>query len=275
MRTTPIIALSAALLTIGIARADSLTTTFEGGNGNNGVMFDVTAVKKLTVDSIQFSFSTPGTSIVEIYTKTGTHVGFEGDAGAWTLVSSGSVTATEAKTPLTPLLLALPTEIEAGNKQAFYIRRTAGGNVAYTNGTGTGNLVASDPNLLIYEGQGVSGSFGGTNANRIPNVTIQYTPEVATDTEKPTFKIFGKKQFTTVSPKVKIFGYASDDTEIDRVKAKIKNPDGKKKVKNAKLYSGGLVISKFRVKEGVTKAQYKAIDRDGKKSKKVTVFVTH
>lgn len=275
MRTTPIIALSVALLTFGIARADSLTTTFEGGNNNTGIMFDVTAVKNLTIDSIQFSFSSTGTSNVEIYTKTGTHVGFEANAAAWTLVSSGSVTATEVKTPLTPLLLAVPTEIEAGNKQAFYIRRVTGDSIAYTNGTGNGNLVASDPNLLIYEGKGVNASFGALANNRIPNITMHYTPEVATDTEKPTFKIFGKKQFTTVSPKVVIYGYASDDTEIDRVKAKIKNPDGKKKVKNAKIYSGGLVKSKFRVTEGVTKAIYKAIDRDGKKSKKVTVFVTH
>ncbi|MEM7187739.1 MAG: hypothetical protein AAF466_13890, partial [Bacteroidota bacterium] len=72
----------------GTCTPGSLETTFAGGNGNFGNMFDMNALTDLTIDSFDIHGDTGATFDVEVYAKSGTYVGFETDPGAWTLIGT-------------------------------------------------------------------------------------------------------------------------------------------------------------------------------------------
>lgn len=80
------------------AAAETLTSTFAGGNANTGIMYDVVADKPLSISAIQFASDTPAGGTVEIYTKGGTHVGSEASASDWALVVSAPFEAGLADT---------------------------------------------------------------------------------------------------------------------------------------------------------------------------------
>lgn len=91
--------------------------------------------------------------------------------GSATVSGAGSGT-------LTVLPIAVNVTIPAGQRYAFYIttqNQTLGTGNIYTNGTGTGTLVASNTDLEFYEGVGSYSDFGGTFADRIWNGTIYYS----------------------------------------------------------------------------------------------------
>ncbi len=70
--------------------AGLITTTFAGGNGHAGNMFDVTVfTNPLTVTGLDLNLNS-GTFDVEVYTKSGTYVGSETATGDWTLRSTNN-----------------------------------------------------------------------------------------------------------------------------------------------------------------------------------------
>ncbi len=171
-----ILILALASLTTTSAFAETLTTTFAGGNSARGIMFDVVVNQPVAIDALQFAMSgNTDAGSVEIYTKSGTHVGSEGNAGAWTSLGVFPYAAGPVLTPKAPVGLPASILLAAGESRAFYIRNM-GVNLASTNGTGTGTTVASDGTLRILEGTRVGDTFGPTTADRIPNITIHYTP---------------------------------------------------------------------------------------------------
>src|SRR4029450_7479398 len=92
-------------------RGASLTTTYVGGNGNRGIMFDISALNNILVTGFDTALQDSGT--LEIYGKTGTHIGFETDSSAWTLLGSATVTSSGIGVP-TPIPIPLNVMVAAG-----------------------------------------------------------------------------------------------------------------------------------------------------------------
>ncbi len=157
---------------------ENLTTTFAGGNGNFGNMFDVNAITDVTIDSFDINADTGATFDVEVYAKTGTWVGFEADPGAWTLIGTAVGVVSNGDGVATPLNLALDYVMAAGETHAFYVTPTdfSTGGLNYTNGTGTGNVFASDANIEFLEGAARGYPFSGSTFQpRVFNGNILYT----------------------------------------------------------------------------------------------------
>ncbi len=153
----------------------SLTTTFAGGNGQAGNMFDILAINDLTVDSFDISFDSGVTDDVEIYFKTGTWVGFDADPAAWTLLTTVTGVTSLGDDVPTPLNQTLGINVLAGETVAFYVTLTTTTAINYTNGTVTGALFASDANMEFYEGGGNVYPFAGTFDPRVFNGNIVYS----------------------------------------------------------------------------------------------------
>ena len=137
-------------------------------------MFDITATNALSVNGITVYTEDAGTPVVEVFFKTGTFVGSEANAGAWT--SLGTTTALTAG-DASYIALSSSISVAPGQTIGLYVTRTDANNVFYTNGTGVGNVVAMDDNLTIKEGKGVSYPFGAVNNNRILNTVVHYEVE--------------------------------------------------------------------------------------------------
>jgi len=161
----------------GGAVPGALSTTFAGGNGGSdggAVYFDVTAAADLTVDSLQMHIQDPGNFTVEVYAiEGGTYVGNETNAGAWTLVSTGSG---ESNTTGTPSDVTLDTALSltSGTTYAMALVLDATHSHRYTNGDGT-NQNYSDANVSISLGAASNVPFTGTVFSpRVFNGTINY-----------------------------------------------------------------------------------------------------
>jgi hypothetical protein len=162
-------------LVAGDLAQNSLTTTFDGGNGQAGNMFDVTAINDLTIDSFDVSMDDGTTDTVEVYVKAGTWAGFEQDAAAWTLLGTvADVTSAGDNLP-TPLNQTFGYDVMAGETVAFYVTLTTTTNITYTNGTTVGALFVSDANMEVFEGTGNVYPFANTFQPRNFNGNIVYS----------------------------------------------------------------------------------------------------
>ena len=180
--------------TAGSMSTNSLETTFAAGNGQSGNMFDIMAVNDLTVQSFDISMDAGTTDDVEIYFKTGTWVGFDADPSAWTLVETVTgVTSAGTNVP-TPLNTNLDIDVAAGETVAFYVTLVNTTNIAYTNGTTTGALFASDANLEFYEGSGNAYPFGLSFDPRVFNGNIIYDVDGVSTTMDFTCADLGENQ---------------------------------------------------------------------------------
>ncbi len=162
------------------ASADSLTTTYAGGNGSNGNMFDVVALQDVVINSVDQGISSSNTYDMEIYFKWGSYQGYETSAGDWTLIGSSTESGT-ANVPM-PVNIPIDMEVHAGETIAFYITSSnTAVSVAYTNGSNVGAVYASDSYMEILEGVGKSYPFSSTFSPRIWNGTVYYTPGLLCD----------------------------------------------------------------------------------------------
>ncbi len=149
----------------------NIVTTYAGGNGQSGNMFDVVALSNINVLSFDGNLDV-GTHTVEIYYKVGTHVGFEGTSSAWTLIGSTPVTSVAADAP-TAIPLPFNVSIPAGQTYAFYVTTTLSG-IGYTNGTTLGAVYVQDAHTQVLEGVGVAYPFGSVYSPRVWNGTVYY-----------------------------------------------------------------------------------------------------
>jgi hypothetical protein len=171
---TPFFARLAAAVTLAAlpAAAGSITTTFVGGNGFTGNMFEATiGPSAITVNSLAVNVAA-GPLTIDVYIKTGTYIGFETTPAAWTLVSATAVTGlgsgNHTAVAVTPFALA------AGTSYGLYVTTTtpAGTTMFYTDGSSS----PSNADLSLSLGEGLGGIFGSTSviSNRIWNGTINY-----------------------------------------------------------------------------------------------------
>lgn len=105
-----------------VGSEEPLTTTFVAGNNHRGNMFDNVALNTITIES--FDGHPMGNTDYEIYYKTGTFVGSETNAAAWTL--AGAATNVIAQLPGTPTVIpiAIGVTIPAGHTYFFYVTST-------------------------------------------------------------------------------------------------------------------------------------------------------
>src|SRR5690606_20495990 len=163
--------------------ADSLTTTYPGGNScGGGNMFDITAINNVNISG--FGVNTTNTTGIPMnvsvhYIANGTYVGNETTPTAWTLhetvatVSAGSGNRTQ-------VVFANPLVIPSGQTYAIYVEFAA----SYTNGNGT-NQTAVNSDMSIALGVGLCGSFSGVNNPRIFNGTVYYGSVGCSNVRKP------------------------------------------------------------------------------------------
>ena len=172
------------------AQAAVLTTTFAGGNGQNGNMFDVvTNANALTVTGLDLNLNA-GTYTIEVYKKAGTWVGSQSNASAWTLVDSASVTSLGGQT----FFNVADFGLGALGTTGLYITSVAPvgtGVLSYTNGSAVGNVFSQNADLAILEGAGKQYAFADTFTPRIWNGSIYYQVD-ATDVPEPaSLALFG------------------------------------------------------------------------------------
>jgi len=158
-----------------VTALDSLLTTMAAGNGQDGVMFPITAINQVTIQDFAINLQA-GTNSAEIYYRPDNYLNVPGsntNAAGWTLVGSAA-TVVSATPNYTDLPIPVNITIPAGQTYSFHlIMGAAGANVSYTNGTGTGNVFASDANMEFIEGHGGT-LFGCTFNPRVFNGLIRY-----------------------------------------------------------------------------------------------------
>jgi hypothetical protein len=169
-----VVALGAASL----AAQSPLTTTFAGGNGQAGNMFDIVATNPAGVNIDYFDVNLdPGTWDMEIYKLTipGPYAASVNTAADWTLVGSATGVVSAAGGVPTQCPIPVCEYIPQGATQSFYVTVTNGTSINYTNGTATGALFASNGDLEFYEGAGLAYAFTANFNPRVWNGNIHYT----------------------------------------------------------------------------------------------------
>ena len=157
-------------LTSQVELKKGLATTFSAGNNFLGIMFDVIALKSLQIKGLSVSLINTDAP-VEVFYKTGSHIGFETNAGVWTSLGTSSIIAAGTD-KLIPLSIDIP--VASGERIAFYISRSDGERLSYTNGTSIGSVYADDGNLQILEGTGLGAFFSDLYSPRVPNTVVLY-----------------------------------------------------------------------------------------------------
>ncbi|UKN03390.1 gliding motility-associated C-terminal domain-containing protein [Paracrocinitomix mangrovi] len=160
------------IFSFGYSQCGPLATAYNQNNGQDGIMFDIVAIT--SVEITNFDINCGGTTHdFEIYYKAGTHVGFENNAGAWTLLGSANG-VTGPVNVATPIPIFFSVTLCPGDVAAFYVTSTGAGSIDYTNGTGVGNVLAADANIQILEGTGKDYPFNTSFTPRSPNITVHY-----------------------------------------------------------------------------------------------------
>lgn len=150
----------------------------------------------IVINSFEARFQ--GTSGYRIYTKTGTFIGFETNAAAWTLVGSlASLTGTSTTAPTT-IPIAVNVTIPVGGSQSFYLTRSdnlVANRHLYIPGTGTAGttIYASNADLSITEGEYVDPYFAALQVGvRRPSFDVCYTISCPLPIELLSFKGINK-----------------------------------------------------------------------------------
>lgn len=149
----------------------SLTTTLAGGNGcTGGAMMDLVATSgNITVTSLDVVPSISGPQTVNVYTKSGTHAGFQTNPAAWTLLGTYSINPTNVN----PINIDIADfTINQGDVTGVYVNYDA----TYT--TVTAGTSYTDGNLTIQVGSGLCGLFATVNTPRGFNGSVYYEVSV-------------------------------------------------------------------------------------------------
>lgn len=155
---------------------DDLTTLYAQDNGLDGVMFDIVALQPVTIECFDVNWNA-GTTSIALYYKTGTHVGFATSPGAWTLIDTISNLTTAGSDQPTYLPIDVDISLSGGATAAFYVTNNSVGdpNTEYSDGTVLGAVLASDANIQVLEGSGVSFLFNSAFSPRQFNGTVYYS----------------------------------------------------------------------------------------------------
>ncbi|MFV0474443.1 MAG: hypothetical protein ACK5MQ_09610 [Pikeienuella sp.] len=166
MKIPVVLGLCMGLATPLLAQAETITTPLDDSNRGDGLMFDVTNLTDsiVTLDGKFASMvRSSETDVMDfrVYYKTGTHVGSETDAAAWTLLGADTVTREDDSAALVDFDVEAPLEIAPNGLIALYVTLgREGRNLGYHNGSGVGTELANDGVLAILEGANLDISSG-------------------------------------------------------------------------------------------------------------------
>ena len=158
-------------------------------------MFQVKAKNKdLAITSLTMRNYEQGTVVAEVWTKTGTMIGYESNKAAWTKIADATFTPTSSWAMLKFPAFDTPVHISAGQTQSFYVTRTSG-NLLWTTSTSANlNVLANeDDNLQFfhgyynaYETAGFGGKGFGTWNGELHYVTDNGVTSTMAPTPPPT-----------------------------------------------------------------------------------------
>ena len=139
------------LLAAPVMAQSGTLSTETPNNGSGGVFLDLTALSApLMVTSFDVAYSgTVGTTVeVEVYVRTGSYVGFDGDPTGWTLTQTVSGTR-QGTTVLDPLVLTQGIMLNVGEVTGVYLHAiTSGGGIRYWTATAQQEWSNSDLHLF-------------------------------------------------------------------------------------------------------------------------------
>jgi hypothetical protein len=154
----------------------SAVTTFAGGNSFAGNMFTVTPLRNLTLNSLDLNIAGSGPVTVDVWFRTGSHVGFEYNPSSWTFLGTDfSAVAAGAGQPTS--ITVGDINLTAGTTYSFYVLLSSygatGQSLLYTNGTTS--FSNADLTIGAGIGRGMGAFTGSVFSPRIWNGRIRYT----------------------------------------------------------------------------------------------------
>ena len=161
---------SAPIMSFTVDFLKMIPTTFKGGNGAGGNMFDVVVKRDMTLHALSVHMASSGTQILEVWYKSGSYETFERNPLAWKRLqllkvdSNGRGRKTRADIGAVAL--------RAG-WHSFYIF-SLDARVRYTNGNGSGSTVIENEDIRFLEGVGRGNPFGAVYDDRIWNGEFFY-----------------------------------------------------------------------------------------------------
>ncbi len=157
-----------------------LETTFDGGSGQDGIMFDVLPKANLRINGFDLHLSDTSETNIRIYTKDGSFSGSEDKPEDWTLVINKNIKG-KGRNVATKVAFDQETVLHLASERlhSFYVVVGSGNGLRYTHGKETGSLVIKDKKLVIFEGVGVTSEFGSIFPDRIWNGAFYYEAESA------------------------------------------------------------------------------------------------
>ncbi|MEZ4817110.1 MAG: HYR domain-containing protein [Flavobacteriaceae bacterium] len=160
----------------------SITTLFDSNNGgSNGgaIYYDLTVgPQDITLTDIDINTDEPGAFTMDVFTLVGTYVGNTGNAGAWTLATSSSGTASGTLNVPSNAVLDTPLVLTANTTYGIALVLDASHGHSYS-GTGSdpspGNTNYSNADLALELGAATNAPFDGSPFSpRVFNGTLNY-----------------------------------------------------------------------------------------------------
>jgi len=148
-----------------------LSTTNLSNINWNGAMFDLVADSNLVLDSLGLRVTTPGSQVVEVYTKTGSHLGFETNSVAWSF--QGAYPVQVVNTADFVVVGSLGLSLAVGDTLGVYVQlQNSNSNLGYQSLSTP--QVRSNDEIQILTGSGASHNFGGNFYPRDWNGRVYY-----------------------------------------------------------------------------------------------------
>lgn len=260
---------------VASSEAEILTTSFAGNEtGDEGYQFDVAASRPLVITGIQIAFEeAPLTDFIEIFTKTGTHVGSESNPAAWNPNTVAFLTVSNLDTASPTINLNTPLALSKGERAAIYVVRDRGSgpNLSVSSGV-AGALAAADQNLTIFTGTEINLFFVPTLDTSVQNVRVVYELD-----DSPKISLIGSRTVRTSARRHKVFGLVTDDVEVDRVRVRFKRQraNGSRRTVTQFLSPGrdGLFSKTVKTSEWRTVVRFHAFDTAGNRSRTARVVI--
>jgi len=172
---------SNAVLTVINQTAGELTTTYAGGNGYAGNMFDlIPKSNSLGISALDVNITPAGfAATVTVYYYNGTSFGHQTSSAGWTLLGSQTVTAAGAGVPTHVNLGGNGVQFQPGQTYGIYVyvNFSAGAGMTYT--TGSNTFQNADVKLIADCGNS-DPPFSGIFTPRTWNGSVYYNVSGAT-----------------------------------------------------------------------------------------------
>lgn len=141
----------------------------------NGSMFNVNCTKSAMVDSITFKlYNNSANTYFRLYYKLGTHVGFENNSSAWTMVNSGRVRFFTSGGSYYARISAQNLLLAGGNLYGFYITTdpsVGSGNDLYVS---NGAVSASNGDITITGNRAIAGLFASQGVYSTWTMNVEF-----------------------------------------------------------------------------------------------------